>query len=319
MTVEDKGAYAGTVSGTFTIAQAEASATVTARSGLVYTGAAQELVTASGVTGGAITYSVDGGAYGSSVPTGTVPKTYEVVWKVSGDANHSDKSGSVSVTISGTVSGANTITLGAGVTVELDGDDEVKVKEDCTVEVPEGSTPRVAVTEPGEEPGTTVTTTFEITGRATVDPTPEEGKVVEVDAENGGRIDRIIATLGDADGNITKVEIDEDGDVTTIEIDPTDENASIEKNKDGDFVVTGPATITLPTDPETVIEVPAGETVTVSPDGTITKDGTAINLVRSITVTDFKGGDTPNTWIITATVEMAQAPCIYRWEPRQAD
>ena len=79
-----------------------ATATVTPNS-LTYTGEPQELVTLGTVVGGAatdpVTYSLNGGAYSSTIPTATDAGTYTVNYKVAGDATHAEGSGSVSVTI----------------------------------------------------------------------------------------------------------------------------------------------------------------------------------------------------------------------------
>ena len=80
-----------------------ATATVTPNS-LAYTGEEQELVTLGTVVGGAatdpVTYSLSSsGSYSTTIPTGTNAGTYTVYYKVAGDANHAEGSGSVSVTI----------------------------------------------------------------------------------------------------------------------------------------------------------------------------------------------------------------------------
>ena len=62
----------------------------TAKTDLVYTGAAQELVTAGTATGGTMVYSLNGQDYDEAVPTATNAGTYTVWYKVDGDGNHSD-------------------------------------------------------------------------------------------------------------------------------------------------------------------------------------------------------------------------------------
>lgn len=63
----------------------------TAKSNLTYTGSAQALVNAGSTTGGTLQYNVDGGAWGTSVPTGTNAKTsYSVGYKVVGNDNYND-------------------------------------------------------------------------------------------------------------------------------------------------------------------------------------------------------------------------------------
>lgn len=90
------------VSVTFT-AKAAATAVVTANE-LTYNGEAQELVTLGTVTGGEgenpVTFSLEqDGTYLSDIPTGTNAETYTVYYKVAPDADHSEGSGSVEVTI----------------------------------------------------------------------------------------------------------------------------------------------------------------------------------------------------------------------------
>ena len=73
------------------IAKADSSAeTPTAKTDLVYTGSAQELVTAGTATGGELKYSLDGTDYSAAVPTATDAGDYTVYYKVVGDANHND-------------------------------------------------------------------------------------------------------------------------------------------------------------------------------------------------------------------------------------
>ncbi len=63
----------------------------TAKTGLVYTGEAQQLVDAGDTKDGTIQYSLsEAGVYQDDVPTGTDAKTYEVWYKVTGDGNHAD-------------------------------------------------------------------------------------------------------------------------------------------------------------------------------------------------------------------------------------
>lgn len=88
---------------TVTVGTAEPSLTApTAKTGLTYTGEAQELVTAGSATGGTLQYKLgEGGSYGTSVPAAKDAGSYTVFYRVAGDANHSDVAEqSVSVTIS---------------------------------------------------------------------------------------------------------------------------------------------------------------------------------------------------------------------------
>lgn len=147
------------VSGKVTVEKADAAANVVANSGLIYSGEAQALVTASGVTGGTISYSVDSGAYGASA-TGVLPQSYTVAWKVTGDSNHADKTGSVTVSISGSVPGERYIKLNDGVTVTIPAGVTVTVDTDRTAVVPAGKTVTVAVVSSGVR--------VEVTGQAAV-------------------------------------------------------------------------------------------------------------------------------------------------------
>ena len=84
--------YIGTADASVTVNKAASAVATapTAKTGLAYTGSAQALVTEGAATGGTLQYSVDNGAYGTSVPTGTDAKSYTVKYKVVGDANHDD-------------------------------------------------------------------------------------------------------------------------------------------------------------------------------------------------------------------------------------
>ena len=62
----------------------------TAKTGLVYNGTAQELVTPGVAEGGIIFYSLDGVAYSGVIPTGTERKSYTVYAKVVGNSTHAD-------------------------------------------------------------------------------------------------------------------------------------------------------------------------------------------------------------------------------------
>ena len=68
----------------------------TVKSGLIYTGGAQMLVTAGSATGGEMQYAIGSaeqvtGEWSTDVPTGTDIGTYYVWYKVVGDRNHNDK------------------------------------------------------------------------------------------------------------------------------------------------------------------------------------------------------------------------------------
>ena len=65
-------------------------ATVPGANALTYSEAAQELVTAGVANGGTLKYSLDNSTWVDAIPTGTNADTYEVWYKVFGDANHND-------------------------------------------------------------------------------------------------------------------------------------------------------------------------------------------------------------------------------------
>ena len=62
----------------------------TAKTGLRYTGKAQELVEAVEVDGGTMNYSLDGNSWSVDIPTATKVGEYKVWYKALGDANHKD-------------------------------------------------------------------------------------------------------------------------------------------------------------------------------------------------------------------------------------
>lgn len=83
--------YAGETSKKFTINKADITPTApVAKTGLVYTAEAQELITAGAAEGGTMKYSLDGTNYATTIPTGTNAKEYTVYYKVDADANHND-------------------------------------------------------------------------------------------------------------------------------------------------------------------------------------------------------------------------------------
>ena len=87
------------VSLTVTIAKANATFTApTAKTDLVYTGSAIELVVAGSATGGEIQYKLGEGEYDTTVPAATNAGTYTVYYKVIGDGNHNDAA-EVSITV----------------------------------------------------------------------------------------------------------------------------------------------------------------------------------------------------------------------------
>ena len=88
---------------TVTINPASSSYTITpsAKDDLVYNGSAQALVNAGSTSDGNVQYSLDGGAFSTTLPTATLPGTYDVSYKIVGDSNHENSgTSSFSVTIS---------------------------------------------------------------------------------------------------------------------------------------------------------------------------------------------------------------------------
>ena len=101
VTAKAESNYAGSATAQFTITKAAATVTApTAKTSLVYTAAAQQLVNEGSAQGGQILYSTDGTNYSETAPTATNAGTYTVYYKVTGDANHSDvAAASIEVTI----------------------------------------------------------------------------------------------------------------------------------------------------------------------------------------------------------------------------
>jgi len=101
ITITGKGNYAKTTSKTFTIVKATPTVTAPAAvENLIYTGGSLNLVAAGTTDFGTLLYSTDGNNYSEDIPTATDAGTYTVYYKVAGDANHNDVSGSIEVTIS---------------------------------------------------------------------------------------------------------------------------------------------------------------------------------------------------------------------------
>lgn len=93
VTISDKtgGNYNFSGSATFTITAADGSLTPpTGKTGLAYTGAAQDLITAGSSTTGTLQYSLDGTNYGTTIPKGTEAKDYTVYYKVVAKAGYKD-------------------------------------------------------------------------------------------------------------------------------------------------------------------------------------------------------------------------------------
>ena len=85
------GNYAVSGSKTFAISSADGSLTPPAgKTNLVYSGVAQDLITAGTSTTGIVQYSLDGTTYATTIPKGTDAGSYTVYYRVKGDANHMD-------------------------------------------------------------------------------------------------------------------------------------------------------------------------------------------------------------------------------------
>ena len=81
---------------------ASVTTTPAAKTGLVYNGTEQALITAGVATGGTMQYSLDGSTWSDSIPKGKDAKPYTVYYRVKGNASHSDyipSSNTVSVSI----------------------------------------------------------------------------------------------------------------------------------------------------------------------------------------------------------------------------
>ena len=91
VTVTGIGNYQGSVQTSFAITITSVVAVVITDpqpQTLVYSGKAQQLVTAGEAEGGTMVYSLDGTDYQAAIPTGVDAKTYTVYYMVQGDSNH---------------------------------------------------------------------------------------------------------------------------------------------------------------------------------------------------------------------------------------
>ena len=97
----------GSVAVTINKAASSVSKAPTAKS-LTFNGSAQALVNAGTPSGGTMQYKLNSGSWSTTIPTATNAGSYTVYYKVVGDANHNDNSGSsVAVTINRKALGAN--------------------------------------------------------------------------------------------------------------------------------------------------------------------------------------------------------------------
>lgn len=93
VTITGIGNYKDELKPTFNITKADAKATKDpeAKTGLVYNGDNQELVTGGTAEGGKIQYSTSAdGPWKDDIPTGKNAGDYDIYWKVTGDENHND-------------------------------------------------------------------------------------------------------------------------------------------------------------------------------------------------------------------------------------
>ena len=99
----DGGDYIVCGTDNFSIDKATPEVTAPTANSLIYSGVAQELITAGSSTAGTIQYALsEGGTYSSDIPTGIAAGAYTVYYKVVGNDNYNDvdEAGPVNVTIS---------------------------------------------------------------------------------------------------------------------------------------------------------------------------------------------------------------------------
>lgn len=90
VTVTGIGNYSGTRTTSYTIEKECPTITAPIPNTLIYTGSAQDLVTAGQTSFGTMVYSLDGTSYSEAIPVGTDVGTYYVWYMVVGDENHCD-------------------------------------------------------------------------------------------------------------------------------------------------------------------------------------------------------------------------------------
>ena len=178
-------AYTGsTGTGTLTVQKATPTVTApTAKTGLTYTGAAQELIntgnTASGCT---MQYSLSqNDGYSTNIPQGIEAKTYTVYYKVAGDDYYSDVAAqSVNATISpkaitGTVSITGTPTMGETLTASNSASGETVsyqwYRGNTLISGATGSTYQIVADDVGQTIKVIATGTGNYTGTTTSNPT----------------------------------------------------------------------------------------------------------------------------------------------------
>ena len=166
----------------------------TAKTGLKYDGTEQELVTAGVANGGTVKYSLDGTTWTDTVPTGKDAKTYDVQYKIVGDATHKDSTPKThTVTI-----GPKEVTV-SGITAENKAYDG---GTDATVDAS-------GATFAGIVSGDTLTITA-------------TGTFANADADNGKTVNLTLGTLGGASVGNYKLAATGNQTTTTADITPRD-------------------------------------------------------------------------------------------------
>ena len=194
VTITDKAGGNYTVSGTTTFAIAAADGSLTppvGKTGLFFTGTAQNLITAGSSPTGTVHYSLDGTTYDTAIPQGTDAKEYTIYYKVVAKAGYKDVApASFKVTISPKTVSSPTITLSA-TSFAYDG-----TAKQPTVTVKDGST-----TIPASEYTVGYSNNINV-GTATVTITDKTGGNYTV----SGSTTFVIVLRGDANGD-NKVDV----------------------------------------------------------------------------------------------------------------
>ena len=199
VTITDKDGGNYTVSGstTFTISAADGSLTPpTAKSGLVYSGAAQDLITAGSSTTGTMQYSLDGTDYSTEIPQGTDAKEYTVYYKLVANAGYNDVDpASFKVTIAAKTVSSPTITLSeTSYTYDDNAKEPTVIVKDGETTIPSGEysvsysnntnvgTATVTITDKdGGNYTVSGSATFEIKAKEDpVDPTQDETETIKI-------------------------------------------------------------------------------------------------------------------------------------------
>ena len=222
VTITDVEGGTYTVSGTATFTIVKESTTYTAptaKTGLTYTGKAQELVSAGSTETGEMQYSLDGKTYSTDIPKGgTDAKTYTVYYKVVGDDNHDDSApATVEVTISKKTVSKPTITLSASsfvyngkaqeptVTVK-DGDSEIPASQYTVSYSNNVNVGTATVTIAGKDDGNYI-----LNGSTTFQIVDADSKVTAPTAKTGltynGKAQELV-TAGSAEGGTLEYSTD---------------------------------------------------------------------------------------------------------------